>query len=302
MVEATKVAKRYGKLQALAGISFCVRRGECVGLVGPNGAGKSTLLRCLLGLVRYQGAISLFGQEAKAAGHRSLALVGAIVEGSSFFPYLTAEQNLGIYLWKRLPQAVLREHIRDTMRMVGLNPRPGQKVCTYSAGMKQRLALARALVNGPELLLLDEPTNSLDPVAADEIRRLLLHLNSSQGVTIVISSHALFELERLCHRAIVLDQGQLVTEIALQRSGKGLVRLRVGDMARVEEMLSGDYALRRLDDCLLVECGEDHKVGMMIELMVREGIPVYEVARNAFEDIYLDLFRQRNRAARGHPE
>lgn len=219
MIDVCDVSKRYGSVTAVNHITFTVNRGEICGFLGPNGAGKTTTLRMLLGLVRpSSGHISIQGVNVASNAPKALNSVGAIIEESRFYPYLTGEQNLRQVLRLR-GLAVSPEALTSRLSEVGLGTAGRRKVKGYSLGMRQRLALALAMLQDPEILVLDEPMNGLDPAAMRDFRLHLLRLAES-GVTILLSSHILSEVEQLATRFVFINQGQVVG-IEDRRQGTG---------------------------------------------------------------------------------
>jgi ABC-2 type transport system ATP-binding protein len=206
-VKTSKLTKRYGNTLAVDEVSFEVESGEVLGLLGPNGAGKSTTLYMLAGLVPpTAGTVSIFGKDLRRDFLDIAARIGVVVERPAFYDYMPARDNL--LLGARLAgRDVTVDRVLD---QVGLLEVGARRVGTLSLGMKQRLALAQALLLDPELLILDEPANGLDPEAGQEAFHLLRRLADEAKVTVVISSHMLHEVEALCDRVAVLDQGRLV--------------------------------------------------------------------------------------------
>jgi ABC-2 type transport system ATP-binding protein len=209
-IEIEAVSKRYGRgeraVQALANLSFTIPRGGIFGLLGPNGAGKSTLMRIVAGLVfADSGAVRLFGEPASPAARRRL---GALIESASFYPFLTAAEMLEV-LARTSGCSV---DAAALLARVGLASAGSRRIAHFSLGMKQRLGIAAALIGKPDLLLLDEPANGLDPPGTLELRQLLKGLAERDGITVVMSSHLLDEVERLCDRVAILDRGTLRAE------------------------------------------------------------------------------------------
>ena len=203
------IEKRFGSQKALNCLSVSIPHGCICGLLGHNGAGKSTLIGLALGqLFADSGRIEIAGHDVAAGRISALAKVGAMYETPAFYEYLSGEKNLRILSEYTAPSTTTR--LQEVVRLVGLADRIGDKVSTYSHGMRQRLALAQALLPDPDLLILDEPADGLDPEGIREIRALLLELNRSRGMTIVLSTHILPEVERLCDHVVLLNQGNLV--------------------------------------------------------------------------------------------
>jgi len=209
VVDARGITKRFGELNALRDVSMTVRRGEIHGLLGPNGAGKTTLLRILLGLVRRdRGHIRLFDRDVPDRPARVADGVGAVLEGAGFYPYLSGRRNLRLV--SQMDDISMKDGALDrVLARVGLARDADRKVAGYSAGMRQRLALAAALLREPALLLLDEPTSALDPAGARDVCGFIAEL-AAAGTTVILSSHDLLEVERLCASVTILRRGEVV--------------------------------------------------------------------------------------------
>ncbi len=211
LVETRGLSRHFGPIRAVSNLSLTVRQGDVYGFLGLNGAGKTTTLRMILGLLPpTDGTVHLFGKTKARERRRLLARVGAMVESPAFFPALTGFENL----WHlgRLSGPLEKSRVDEVLDLVGLREAGHRAAEHYSLGMKQRLGIALALVSRPELVILDEPTNGLDPNGILEMRRLVKRLNRDQGVTFIISSHLLHEIEMTCSRVCILDSGRLVIE------------------------------------------------------------------------------------------
>jgi len=207
-LEAAGVSKAYGTVKALDGLSLNIPRGGIFGILGPNGAGKSTLFRIVLGLVRpTTGETRLLGE--KAGDIKALRRVGAVIETPRFLPWLTGRDTLRMLA---LESGARTADLDGWLDRVGLTEAADRKVNGYSVGMKQRLALAAALLTKPELLILDEPTSGMDPAGILEMRALMRELADRDGVTIILASHQLDEVQRVCDAVAILDRGKLVAE------------------------------------------------------------------------------------------
>lgn len=238
MIEIRGLVKRYGPRVAVDGIDLVVPRGRIFGLLGHNGAGKSTTIGCLLGhLFPDDGAIRVGGIDAFADRRRALARVGAIFETPAFYEYLSGYRNLRIYAECTSP--VSEDRLMEVAGIVGLGDRIRDRVGKYSHGMRQRLALAQALLPDPELLIVDEPTDGLDPEGIHEIRSLLLRLNRERGLTLLLSSHLLGEVELLCTDIAVMREGRLLYSgpVAGLPRPEGWTVLRTDDPARASALL-----------------------------------------------------------------
>ena len=204
VLEIKNLTKKFGSFTAVNDISFSVEKGNIYGLLGPNGSGKSTTLGVLLNILNpTAGTWKWFNQDP---GNHSLKRIGAIIESPKFYPYLSAQKNLEIVADIK---EVSYDKIDEKLTLVGLLDRKKDKFQTYSLGMKQRLAIAAALLNDPEVLILDEPTNGLDPQGIIDIRELILKI-ASFGTTIILASHLLDEVEKVCTHVVVLKQGKML--------------------------------------------------------------------------------------------
>jgi ABC-2 type transport system ATP-binding protein len=231
------LTKKFGYLTAVKDLSFSIKKGNVYGILGPNGSGKSTTLGIVLNVVnKTSGSFHWFG--GKTSTHNALKKVGAIIERPNFYPYMTAEQNLKLVCKIK---GVNLDKIEEKLEIVGLLDRKNHKFSTYSLGMKQRLAIASALLNDPEILILDEPTNGLDPQGIHQIREIIKNI-ASKGTTILLASHLLDEVEKVCSHVVVLLKG---------------VKLYSG---RVDEMVSsqGFFELKCNKPDLLLEFIENH--------------------------------------------
>jgi len=209
-LETSGLTKRFGANVAVNDVELRVPRGSTFGYLGPNGAGKTTLMRTLLGLTRADGGtMSLLGLPVPAARRRALARVGAIVDEPRFHPHLTGRDNLRLLAAARGGEAGRR--IDPSLERVGLTRRAGDKVASYSMGMRQRLGVAACLLGDPELLILDEPMNGLDPAGMHEMRAMITSL-ADEGRTVVLSSHLLDEVERTCDAVAIVDRGRVIRQ------------------------------------------------------------------------------------------
>jgi len=197
--------KRFGNVHAVKNVSFEIKKGNVYGILGPNGSGKSTTLGIILNVVnKTSGNYTWF--DGKLDTHHALKKVGAIIERPNFYPYLTAEENLKLVCKIK---GVTYDKVQEKLEVVGLYERKDSKFRTFSLGMKQRLAIASALLNDPEILILDEPTNGLDPQGIRQIRDIIRHI-ASLGTTILLASHLLDEVEKVCSHVVVLRKGEIL--------------------------------------------------------------------------------------------
>ncbi len=235
------LTKRYGRHPALQGLDLAVPRGVVYGFLGPNGAGKTTTMRLLVGLIRPDsGSMEVLGRPYHSRDRRPLHDVGALIETPTFYPYLSGRDNLRVFA--AAGAAATSGRVEQVLEFVGLRQRGRDKFKTYSLGMKQRLGIALALLNDPQLLLLDEPANGLDPAGIVAMRETLRYL-TSRGKTVFLSSHILPEVEQLADVVGIINHGRLVREgrlaDLLEELGNVQVRVPAEDLGRAGEILQG---------------------------------------------------------------
>lgn len=279
--------------------SLSVQQGEIYGFLGPNGAGKTTTMKMILSLIsRTAGEIEVFGQSI-GTDKQYLNQIGSMIEEPSYYPNLTGYENLLVF------QKILgfdKKNIQETLKIVGLDQPKNKKklVKDYSLGMKQRLALAFALVKKPRLLILDEPTNGLDPAGIHEIRELIIKLAKEQGITVFISTHILSEVEHIADRVGIINHGQLVYEGEIRKiqSNKWLeVR---GDFRGQREVISQvlfGYPCKMLEiqeDKLKLTNLADQQISSLLRDLIVEKVPIYEVKQEqeTLESIFLNLTKE----------
>lgn len=205
ILSISNLNKRFGPLHAVKNVSLEIQKGNVYGILGPNGSGKSTTLGIILNVVnKTSGDYSWFGGTMET--HEALKKVGAIIERPNFYPYMSAEENLQLVCKIK---GTDYSKVREKLELVGLIDRKDSKFRTFSLGMKQRLAIASALLNDPEILILDEPTNGLDPQGIHQIRDIIKHI-AAQGTTILLASHLLDEVEKVCSHVLVLRKGEML--------------------------------------------------------------------------------------------
>ena len=209
IIETQDLCKQYGNVLRVSHLNLNVPEGSVYGFLGPNGAGKSTTLKMILGLVRpMAGSIRVLGKDMNSANRLSvLRQAGSLIESPSYYGHLTGEENLRIVQTLR---GVPEKNIREVLQIVRLDGQQGKKVAHYSLGMKQRLGLAAALLGYPRLLILDEPTNGLDPAGIQEMRELICELPGRFGMTVVVSSHLLSEIDQMADHVAIIREGELV--------------------------------------------------------------------------------------------
>jgi ABC-2 type transport system ATP-binding protein len=285
-IELDGISKRFGRgagaVDALTDLSLLVPAGGIYGLLGPNGAGKSTLLRIVAGLVfADRGSVRLFGAPTTIAARRRL---GMLVEGPGLYPFLTARQMLAVLA--RTSGA--RPDLAALLRRVGLEAAADRRIAGFSLGMRQRLGIAAALVAGPDILILDEPANGLDPAGIVEMRHLLKAL-AEEGMTILVSSHLLDEVERTCDRVAILNRGRLAAE--------GEVAMLLGAGARLWlDAAPVEAVLARVGDRGLAEKGgvavkiERSEAPALLAALAADGVALFEARwlRGELETLFFD--------------
>jgi ABC-2 type transport system ATP-binding protein len=294
VLQTVDLGKKYGDRWAVKGLNLSVRRGDIFGFLGPNGAGKSTTIRMILSLVTPSaGSVELFGLPLRENRGAVLARVGGLVERADFYLYLSARRNLEIIadLNGGLPSSAVGE----ALEIVGLASRAGDRVKSYSHGMKQRLGLAGALLGSPELIVLDEPTTGLDPHGIKEVRDLIARLAAERNVTVFLSSHLLSEIEQLATRMAIINSGSLVVQggvAELLGAGSGKVEVVAAPAARALEILrSLPYVEEAVPegDRIIVRLPAGQS-GAMNAALVGAGIEIRAlVPRRSLEEYFLSI-------------
>lgn len=276
VLQTNGLTKKFGKKAAVNGITLNVRRGDIYGFIGRNGAGKTTLIRMVAGLASpTQGSIRLFESEDL---DEQRSKTGTMIENPAVFPHMTAKQNLHYYC--RLLGLEPESTINKMLTFVGLQDAGKKKAKNFSLGMKQRLAIAIALLGDPEFLMLDEPINGLDPTGIKEIRELILHLNKERNITILISSHILGELSKIANRYGVINNGVMVTEFTneeLEQRCVGELEIKVEDANQAKSIISGivgEAAVNVLDENTIRVTKDLDKAGAINMELAKNGIVV----------------------------
>ncbi|MBA4495775.1 ABC transporter ATP-binding protein [Paenactinomyces guangxiensis] len=289
------LSKTIGKREIVADVSFNVGGGEIFGFLGPNGAGKTTTIRMLVGLIRpTKGRIQIGGYDLSRQFLKAIRQVGCIVENPELYPYLTGRENLELFA--RMVDEITPERIEEVVRLVELDHRIDDLVKTYSLGMRQRLGIAQALLGQPQLLILDEPTNGLDPAGIREMRSFVRQLAREQGISVFISSHILHEVQLMCDRVAIINEGRIVKT--------GRVDQLVANHAKVEWLVqpqeSGAEKLRQLPYISQVEILDQgrvlvhmpmDKIAETNEALLKQQIRVTGIRpfKQTLEDIFLEM-------------
>jgi ABC-2 type transport system ATP-binding protein len=287
MIEVENLSKRFGKTQAVAGLSFRVEPGTITGFLGPNGAGKSTTLRSVLGLVHPDsGSAVVLGVPYRQLD-RPLHRVGAVLEASEVHPGRTGRNHLRVLA---TAAGLPRSRVDEVLSLVELTAGGKRRVRGYSLGMRQRLGLAAAMLGDPEVLVLDEPANGLDPAGIRWLRDLLRAL-AAEGRTILVSSHVLAEVGQTVDRVVIIHRGRLIQQASIAEvlaGAQGATRVRTPDTARLLELLAAEgVEVNDADGVLLVDVPPE-RVG---ELAAQHGVVLHEltVERATLEEVFLEL-------------
>lgn len=294
MIVLRHLTKQFGKRPAVEDLSLEVQRGDVFGLLGHNGAGKSTTIGMLLGQVwPTSGEALIDGHDVARNRSGALARVGAIFEAPAFYDYLSGWRNLEILANYTAPTS--RERMLQVIGWVGLAGREHQTVKTYSHGMRARLALAQALLPDPNLLILDEPTNGLDPEGIHEMRATIRRLHDELGLTLLLSSHLLTEVEQLCTRIAVLNQGRKVFDGALSeaRQKQKWVRLVTDDFDRATRVLVEAQYVTATRDRALLALAPEVSISQVAKRLVELNFPIHEIRpeEQTLEGFYMSLMK-----------
>ncbi|MFB7159582.1 ABC transporter ATP-binding protein [Lysinibacillus sp. NPDC056232] len=293
IIQTENLSKRFGKEQAVSNINLKIRKGEIYGFLGPNGAGKTTTIRMLLGLMKpTSGTIKIFQKDLTKERINILAKVGSLVENPSYYPHLTAYENLEAL---RKILGVPKSRIDEVLEIVRLKDAADKKVKGFSLGMKQRLGIASSLLHNPELLILDEPTNGLDPSGIIEIRNLIKRLPAEYGMTIIISSHLLSEIDQMATQVGIVTKGKMIFQDsieAMRRFAQPKVVIKVSDSEKGwRSLVANGIKAEHKDDLILFDECSDEKVAHIVQILVQEGISVYRVEeeKRSLEEIFLQM-------------
>ena len=294
IIETHDLCKQYGNALRVAHLDLDVPEGSVYGFLGPNGAGKSTTLKMILGLVRpTAGDIRVLGKKMDG-GNRLAVLrqVGSLIESPSYYGHLTGEENLRIVQTLR---GVPEKNIREVLQIVRLDGQRGKKLAHYSLGMKQRLGLAAALLGYPKLLILDEPTNGLDPAGIQEMRELICSLPERFGMTVVVSSHLLSEIDQMADHVAIIREGELVfqdTLEALHGRSRHHLALRTTNNAVARAILQEkSVPCQEEEGYLILPILSDELAGQLTRLLGARNLGVIrlEERQKSLEDIFLEL-------------
>ena len=293
IIETRHLTKQYGTQKSVSDLNIHVKKGRVYGLLGRNGAGKTTTMKMLLGLTEpTSGEIELWGKPLRGNEKEVLPRIGSLIESPGFYPNLTATENLRIFAALRgVPS---RHAVKDALDLVGLPYRDKKLFSQYSLGMKQRLAIALAVMHDPELFILDEPTNGLDPIGIAEIRTFIRRLCDEGGKTVLLSSHILSEISLMADGIGIIDHGVLLEEeslSALESKNGRFIHLGISDAAQAARLLetvlhTGQF---RIDDDKSIRIFDTSlSLSLLSETMVKGGVALYDLhlCENTLEDYF----------------
>lgn len=294
LVETKGLCKQYGTVMRVKDLDLHVPEGAIYGFLGPNGAGKSTTLKMILGLVRpSSGQITVFGKQMKENNRLTLLRqIGSLIESPAYYGHLTAEENLEII---RQLRGLPKENIREVLSIVRLEQQKEKRVCQFSLGMKQRLGFAAALMSYPKLLILDEPTNGLDPAGIQEMRELILSLPKRYGMTVLVSSHLLSEIDQLASHVGVIADGALVYQDMLEklhtRSEHHLALRTTNNALAYERLIQSGISVQQHQEWLTLPPLDDRTTAVVTGMLQNQEIAVLrlEERKRSLEEIFLEL-------------
>ena len=293
IVQTQNLSKTYGGINCVNKVNLHVQEGEIYGFLGPNGAGKTTTLKMLLGLIKpSEGTIKILGESLSKHRSSILQRTGSLIEAPSYYGHLTGLENMKVM--QRL-RNVPDKNVHEVLRIVRLENQKNKKAEQYSLGMKQRLGIAMALLAFPKLLILDEPTNGLDPAGIGEIRELIKSLPARYGITILLSSHLLSEIEQIATSVGIISEGNLLFQgsmASLRKKSRNAILIKTGDNAKANQLLrTKGYTLAQSGSRLEFDNLQDTEVAEMNRILVEHKIPVtrIEEQQRSLEDIFLEL-------------
>ncbi|EAG6978173.1 TPA: ABC transporter ATP-binding protein [Listeria monocytogenes] len=289
-LQVTNLHKKIRKREIIKGISFEVMPGEVFGFLGPNGAGKTTTIRMIVGLIKpTSGTILIGGKDIRKNFTEAMRGLGSIVENPEFYTFLTGQENLAYFA--RMDSSIKKERIQEVTELVGLEKRINDRVSTYSLGMRQRLGIAQALLSNPKLLILDEPTNGLDPSGIQEMRDFIRALARNEGISVLVSSHLLSEIELLCDRVAIMTDGTIIKtdQVAHLLSSRAQLRWRVTPIEQAKAFLESVTEVEVDGEYLVTAMNEES--AEWNEQLVAKGIKVHEIDKRkpSLEDLFLEL-------------
>ncbi|MBM7654586.1 ABC transporter ATP-binding protein [Neobacillus cucumis] len=284
--------KVIGKREIIKGLTFDLHEGEVFGFLGPNGAGKTTTIRMLVGLIKpTSGTIYICGSNVAEKFQDAMSNLGCIVENPELYPYLSGYNNL--LHFARMLEGIGEERIKEVTELVGLTDRIHDKVKTYSLGMRQRLGIAQALLGRPKVLILDEPTNGLDPAGIREMRQFIRFLAEQEGLSVLVSSHLLSEIQLLCDRVAIISKGTIIKIDTVEQllANRERVVWRISPLEKGKQVLGSLTAIEVKEDGTVVTEFNEQKTSEWNKQLVTAGVSVTEINRKmpVLEDLFLEL-------------
>ncbi len=286
------LTKTIGKRKIIKDISFELKSGEVFGFLGPNGAGKTTTIRMLVGLIKpTSGSIKICGHDVKKDFSKAMERLGCIVENPELYPYLTGWENLQFFA--RMLKGVDDKRIKDIVELVGLKDRIQDKVKTYSLGMRQRLGIAQALLSKPKVLILDEPTNGLDPSGIREMRQFIRFLAKEEGLSVLVSSHLLSEIQLLCDRVSIILSGKIIHTESVQSllTAQEKIIWRFTPMDVGVELLKTVSPSVKIDGDTVITPFLEEEAGNWSKMLFEANVNIIEMNRQipSLEQLFLEL-------------
>ncbi|EZH64745.1 ABC transporter ATP-binding protein [Bacillaceae bacterium JMAK1] len=294
MLQVKDLNKSLGKSHIIKNMSFELKRGEIYGFLGPNGSGKTTTIRMIVSLISPDsGEIIIDGKNINSNRKEALEKIGAVVEDPDLYGYLTGKQNLEHFA-RLSNKTISKERILEVATLVELEDALNKKVKSYSLGMKQRLGIAVSLLHQPTVLILDEPTNGLDPKGIRDLRVYLQRLAKENGMTLLVSSHQLSEIETLCDRAIVIKKGEVIDEISMKESNTNeqtfTVKIEARPITKAYEILKTLAPVKRDGSVVELEDQPFESIPSLISALMEENVMLYSVVyQNRLEEAYFNL-------------
>ncbi|SER79476.1 ABC transporter ATP-binding protein [Psychrobacillus sp. OK032] len=290
IVELKNLSKTIGKKKIIDQLNLSLYPGQITGFLGPNGAGKTTTIRMMAGLMKpTSGEVIIDGLSLRSNFEEGISKMGAIVENPELYKFMSGYKNLVHFA--RMHKNVTKKRIDEVISQVGMEKRIHEKVSTYSLGMRQRLGLAQALLNNPKFLILDEPTNGLDPAGIREFRRYLRKIAEEDGVSVLVSSHLLSEIELMCDRIAVIQNGKLVAIREVNSIEQSQYYIEVQPVEKARSILTDKgVIIENYDNGLLINV-EQSVIPAIVEQLVQQNIAIYAVShhRKTLEEQFLEM-------------
>lgn len=293
-IEVQHVSKNIGGDELIKALSFSIQRGEICGLLGPNGAGKTLTIRMMVGLISItEGDIFIEGHSIRTQRTNALRHIGAIVENPDLYGYMTGMQNLKHFA-RMYEQPITKERMMEVAELVELTDAMHRKVKTYSLGMRQRLGIAQALLHKPSILILDEPTNGLDPAGIHQLRNYLYMLAKEENIAVIISSHLLSEIELMCDRVVIIQNGVFVGEHSIKEKKETdtqvEVEFEITEPAKAATLLASIPIVKTTDSTITVTAAKQH-IPKIVATLVQNEIGVFQVRikTRSLEETFLSI-------------